>query len=594
MKRLWMSFFGSMVWCVAILFVAEALPNEVSYEITAQLDVQNHEVIARQRVTITNRTAQTLPELYFHVPPNAFTRGADTAYQRDLKTFLRADVGRVYANETDDASLTIQRITVAGNPVEFLLDDTLLLVALPQPLAPNETITLSMNFVNDLIVAAAGNVFAGSFAVRSGFRNGVYTVAKWYPQLVVYDEQGWHLDPYRLMGEFYSDYGDYALRLTLPQTLIVGATGELVSQADNPDGTQTLLFEAQRVRDVAWAASSRFRVSEVEWEGKLIRTLWLSNARIADLVLDSVKYFSQTFGQYAYGTLTAVQVEVGGGMEYPGLIMIARGGVEEVSHEVAHQWWYGAVGSNEFDETWLDEGPTTFSSELYRIESRGEPDTLRRMLTFLEPGVPVLTPSAAFTSNRTFGQVIYSKGSSLFWMLREVLGASLLQQALQTYYERFKYRNASTQDLIDTFAEVAQQDLDWFFDQWLRTGKVLDVAISDVETQVQPDGAYLTTFNIAHEGTAQMPVRIRVFAENDVLEEMVWAGKARQTTLSVVTQESPTRIELDPGRTLLEADRNDNVWTPATLAFAPTLGWMLAIVVAGGLWRRLTQRSTIR
>lgn len=589
-----MSLFFSVVLCVAVPFVSEALPNEVSYEITAQLDVQNQVVLASQQVTVTNRTAQALQELYFHVPPNAFTRGADTAYQRDLKTFLNTDVDRIYANETDDASLTIQRMTVAGNPVEFLLDDTLLLVALPQPLEPNETITLSMSFVNDLIVAATGNVFAGSFAVRSGFRNGVYTVAKWYPQLVVYDEQGWHLDPYRFMGEFYSDYGDYTLRLTLPQALIVGATGELVSQTDNPDGTQTLLFEAKRVRDVAWAASARFRISEVEWEGKLIRTLWLSNARIADLALDSVKYFSQTFGQYAYDTLTAVQVEVGGGMEYPGIVMIARGSVEEVSHEVAHQWWYGAVGNNEFDETWLDEGPTTFSSELYRIESRGEPDTLRRMLTFLEPGVPVLTPSSAFTSNRTFGQVIYTKGSSIFWMLREVLGPSLLQQALQTYYERFKYRNATTQDLIDTFEQVAQQDLDWFFDQWLRTDKVLDVAIGDVETQIQPDGAYLTTFGIAHEGMAQMPIRIRVLAENDVLEEMVWAGEDRQTTLSVITQDRPTRIELDPGRTLLEADRNDNVWTSSTLAFGPALGWVLAIVVAGGLWQRLTHRRTTR
>jgi len=563
-----------------------ALPNEVSYDISARLDVAQQRVVGIQRVTLKNNTGEALPVLFFNLPPNAFSRHSDTAYQRDLKRFLNATLSAVFSGNSDDASLTVQSVTVQGKQLQFSVQDTLLRLSLPQPLEPERSITLQIAFVNDLIEAAPGNVFAGSYAVRSGVREGVYTVAKWYPQLAVFDERGWQLHPYRLMGEFYADFGDYTVQLTVPQAFVVGATGEQTDQRDHPDGSKTLTFRARNVHDVAWVASERFSVSESVVAGKTLRTLWLNNSTLSELVADSFGYYSDAFGPYAYGTLTAVQVTVGGGMEYPGIVMIARGSVEEVSHEVAHQWWYAAVGNDEFDETWLDEGPTTFSSERYRIEARGESSDLRRMVGFKEPGIPVLTAASGFVSLRTFGEAIYTKGSGVLWMLRGLLGVETFDRALRTYYERFTYKNATTQDLIDTFETVSGQDLGWFFDQWLRTSQVLDVALAEVELRAQLDGSTLTGFTVVNEGSAHMPVDVVAFAGDQVLRRWKWDGLGTSTTFSLNSPQRPTRILLDPAHRLLETDRQDDVWeAPPTQALGAWLGVWVVAALASKRWR---------
>jgi len=566
-----------------------ASPNEVSYDIRVRLDVAQQRVVGTQRVTLKNNTGEALPVLFFNLPPNAFSRHADTAYQRDLKRFLNATLGAVFSNNSDDASLSVQSVTVQGEQLQFFVQDTLLQLTLPQPLEPERSITLQIAFVNDLIEAAPGNVFAGSYAVRSGVREGVYTVAKWYPQLAVFDKRGWQLHPYRLMGEFYADFGDYTVRLTVPQAFVVGATGEQTNEQDHPDGSKTLTFRARKVHDVAWVTSERFSVSESVVAGKTLRTLWLNNSTLSDLVADSFGYYSDAFGDYAYDTLTAVQVTVGGGMEYPGIVMIARGSVEEVSHEVAHQWWYAAVGNDEFDETWLDEGPTTFASERYRIEARGESSDLRRMVSFREPGIPVLTAASGFVSLRTFGEAIYTKGSGVLWMLRGLLGSETFDRALRTYYERFRYKNATTQDLIDTFETVSGQDLGWFFDQWLRTSQVLDVALDAVEVRTRPDGSTVTRFTVVNEGSAHMPVDVVAFAGDQVLRRWVWDGVGTSTTFSLNSIQRPTRILLDPAHRLLEADRQDDVWerspTEALGSLGAWLGIWLVVALASKRWR---------
>ncbi|HEY5597115.1 MAG TPA: M1 family metallopeptidase [Candidatus Bipolaricaulota bacterium] len=581
------------MWMIIATYSCAAfgLPNEVSYHIEAKLDTTFNFILGAEQVTITNHTGTPLPELYFHLPPNAFKRGADTSYQRDLKAFYNVGLDWIYADPADDAFLLVDAVTLDGQALAFTSEDTFLKVTLPAPLEAEGTLTLSITFLNDLMVPAPVNLFAASYAVRSGVRNGVYTVGKWYPQLAVYDQAGWHLDPYRLLGEFYGDFGDYALKLTVPGDVVVGATGDLVSLQDNADGTRTWAFATQRAHDVAWVASARYRVSEVEWEGKRVRTLWLNQEGLAALALDSFQFYSRTFGAYAYGTFSIAQVEVGGGMEYPGIVMIAKAVVEEVSHEVAHQWWYGAVGNDEYNETWLDEGPTTFSSELYRIEARGEPSTLRRMLTYVETGPPVLTPSDQFTSLRAFGNVIYTKGSSIFWMLRGLLGHDLFLQALRAYYERYRYRNATTADLIGVFEEEAAQPLDWFFEQWLHTSRVLDVTVQDVQSQVQPDGSSTVSFTLANQGQARMPVRVQLLAEQQIVSEFVWDGKQPLARFTVASESTLTRIVLDPEQSLLESDRNDNAWAISAMSAWSTVGFAVALALAGGVWWRLTARG---
>ncbi len=583
MKSLF-SLLAGFILIVGISTTSWALPNDVSYEINATLNTDSHFISGVQTMSFTNRTGIELNELYFHVVSNAFTRGSDTLYQQDLSRFLVVTVDRIYNNPDDNAFLAIESISANGTPLEFSINDTLMKANLIQPLLPDESITVNIQFVHDLVEAAPGNAFAASLAVRSGYRDGTYTIAKWYPQLVVFDEDGWHLDEYRFMGEFYGDFADYTLNITIPQTMKVGASGDFVEETFHDDNTKTQTYHIKRARDVAWAASNLFREEVVEWQGKTIRTLWLNQFLMPSITLDSFQYFSETFGEYAYNTLTAVQVNTAGGMEYPGIVMIASGSVEEISHEVGHEWFYAGVGNNEFDEMWLDEGPTTFASELYRIESRGEPDNIRRMLTHIEGGIPILSTSTDFNSINAFANAHYNKGSSIFWMLDELLGRDIFLASMRAYYQNFKYQNATTQDLIDTFKSVSGQDLDWFFDQWLNTGNKLDVSLQNVQVELQADETQTTTFDLIHQGSIRMPIRVDIISDSTVIESFIWEGLEDQASFSINTPQSPSSIRVDPKRKLLEQDRADNFWLNASTDMAiANNGWMWVAAFAGVL-----------
>jgi len=562
------SLLAGFIFIVTLSTPSLALPNDVSYEINATLNADFHFIAGVQTMSLTNRTEVELNELYFHVVNNAFTRGSDTLYQQDLSRLLVVTVDRIYNNPGDDAFMAIQSIGVNGTPLEFSITDTLMKVNLTTPLLPDESLIVNIEFIHDLVEVAPGNLFAASLAVRSGFRDGVYTVAKWYPQLVVFDEAGWQLDEYRFMGEFYGDFADYTLNINIPQNMKVGASGDFVDEVFHNDNSKTQTYRIERARDVAWAASELFREEVVEWQGKTIRTLWLNQFLLPSITLDSFQYFSDTFGEYAYNTLTAVQVETAGGMEYPGIIMIASGLVEEISHEVAHEWFYAGVGNNEFDEAWLDESPTTFASELYRIESRGEPANIRRMLNFIEPTMPILTRSVDFNSVNGFVAANYSKGPGIFWMLDDLLGRDIFLESMRTYYQNFKYQNATTQDLIDSFETVSGQELDWFFDQWLTTTGRLDVALQQVQVELQPDDTWTTTFDVIHQGEIRMPVRVDIFSDNIVIESFVWDGIEDQTSFTINTPQPPNSIHLDSQRKLVEQDRVDNFWLNASTNLA--------------------------
>jgi len=190
---------------------AYGLPNEVAYTIEATLDPRRHVVQGREVVEFINKTGRALDALYFHVYPNAFKRGSNSFYQQELREKGRVDPDVIYANPDDDAFMTIERVVrfdgaESAIPLRFSVEDTLLTVELDEPLPDGASLKLEIGFVYDLMEAAPGARMAARWAVRSGHRDGVYTLALWYPKLAAYDERGWHLEPYGYIGEFYGDF----------------------------------------------------------------------------------------------------------------------------------------------------------------------------------------------------------------------------------------------------------------------------------------------------------------------------------------------------------------------------------------------------
>ena len=567
---------------LALELEAYGLPNEVAYTIEATLDPQRNVVRGREVVEFTNKTGQALDALYFHVYPNAFKRGSNSFYQQELREKGRVDPDVVYANPDDDAFLTVERVVrldlegaQPAIPLRFSIEDTLLTVELDEPLPDGASLKLEIEFVYDLMEAAPGARMAARWAVRSGHRDGVYTLALWYPKLAVYDERGWHLEPYGYIGEFYGDFARYAVQLTVPSDFVVGATGRLVweATATGEDGEKVLRFEAENVHDFAWVASPRYRVRALDCDGVTLYELTLGAgpglAGLGERACRALRFFNRAFGPYAYGQLTVAEVTVGGGMEYPQIVMIGRGSDYEVAHEVAHQWWYGAVGNDEFDEAWLDEGFATYAQELYFIEELGyAPGAARSTWTFREPGEPVLQPASAFPSLQSYFRAVYAKASGVLWMLRWLLGAEAFGEALRAYYERFTFRNATTGDFVAVVEGVSGRELDWFFEPWLRTTATLNFVLEDVESERLPSGLWRHVARLRREGPIVMPVDVRFTMDDGRAVTLRWAGTRPEGTLAIEGAQPLARVEVDPERWVLEEERRDNVWEGRTVALS--------------------------
>lgn len=555
-------FWLAVLWA----FVSFALPNEIEYTISAQLDTAKNIIIGTEMVRFTNRTGTDLRELYFHVVPNAFKRGANTKYQQELQ---RAGIppSAIYAFPDDDAFMEIKSVTTNSQALAFSLDDTLMRVELKEPLADGQTLTLQIEFVNDLMQPSPQAQWASTLAVRSGHRNSTYTVTLWYPKVVVYDaDEGWNLDKYSFLGEFYGDFANYDVTLAVPANFVIGSTGVILSET--VQGTQKIVkVRAERVHDFAWVAGPFYRVDETKLSnGALLRVLSLGLSMTA-VAADAIEFFNERFGPYAYPVVTVAQVTVGGGMEYPGIVMIAGGSTAEIVHELAHQWWYGAVGNDEMDEAWLDEAFATFSEELYDIERLQAPSSARSSYRFREPGIPVLTRADRFPSLRSYAHAVYTKGSGVLWMLRWVIGPDSFSRLLREYYARFTYKNATTRDFIAVAEEIFSQELGWFFDIWLRTTKTLDFSLPVGTWRQTENGQFETKLTILRQGEAIAPVKVMLYLRDGSVLEQRWDGQQTTAELTFTSTSAPVQAEIDPDHDVLEENRANNTLSfPAYLS----------------------------
>ncbi len=221
---------------------------------------------------------------------------------------------------------------------------------------------------------------------RTGAIGNFFFIAQWFPKLGVLEEQGWNCHQFHSSTEFFSDYGVYDVRLTVPRGWTVGATGVQRDASDNADRTTTHRYYQEDVHDFAWTTSPAYVERTARFEHPALPAVALrlllqpehggQADRHFNAARTALKHYGEWFGPYPYGHLTIVDPAYqsdADGMEYPTLITagtrwllpreVTYSGPEEVViHEAGHQWWYGIVGNNEFEDAWLDEGINTFAT----------------------------------------------------------------------------------------------------------------------------------------------------------------------------------------------------------------------------------------
>ena len=388
-------------------FSQEYFQQEVNIKIDVKLNDIKHELNGYESIQYINNSPDTLLYLYFHLWPNAYS-GNNTALAKqliNLKGKQKFFKDKELQGFIDSLDFRINGLSVQWNL--FPDNPDICTLWLNTPLKPHDTILIATPFHVKIPLGVTS---------RLGHIGESYQISQWFPKPAVYDIKGWHHMPYLDQGEFYSEFGNYDVSITLPSNYVVGATGNLQNESEKEwlqslakdtawkqfpdiishsfpetsDRYKTLRYTAHDIHDFAWFADKRFHVQTGEIQlpdssRKISTMILFTNEQISfwkdalNYVNNSIEYFSQLIGNYPYDSFTAVQstLSAGLGMEYPGITVIGRAVDafeldEVISHEVCHSWFYGAVGSDERRYPYLDEGIVSAYTTRYMNEKNPE------------------------------------------------------------------------------------------------------------------------------------------------------------------------------------------------------------------------------
>nr|MDQ3040213.1 M1 family metallopeptidase [Pseudomonadota bacterium] len=476
----------------------------VDYSIDATLDPVKHTITGKQLLRWRNRSAQPVCSIYLHMYLNGFSgpgstfmseqRASEQGFRTNVKT-KDGEYGYIRLDKVQQGGVAAKWSFVQpdGGPAT---DRSVVRIDLPQPVAAGATTALDIEFFDQLPRVVA----------RTGYYGSFHLVAQWFPKIAVLELPGergataprWNAHEFHLHSEFYADYGHYDVRLTVPKGYTVGATGQLTGKPVERNGKVTSRYVQGDVHDFAWTADKRFAKPLTKtWSGPngpvLVSVLYTpdydSNAEpVLQATLDSLKYFSDTLGPYPYKTVTAVVPPHGadeaGGMEYPTFFTADSTSQVEPGtagrflldfvtiHEFGHDYFYGILGSNEFEEPMLDEGMNEYwDQRMLRARKttiNPTPSWLQRLginvsldnvfdmerlgANLADPVDPLGGNSWSRLSSGSFGTV-YSRTATLMRQIEDQVGTPAMERAMKLYYERWKFRHPSVADLREALAE---------------------------------------------------------------------------------------------------------------------------------------------
>ncbi len=485
--------------------------QETNYTIDVSLNDNDHSLTGVEKLEYINHSPDTLRFIWFHLWPNAY-KNDKTAFSDHM---LENGSTKFYFSNKEDRGY-INKLDFKVNGITAQLEDhpehiDIAKLVLPEPLAPGQKITISTPFHVKLPY---------NFS-RGGHDGQSYQATQWYPKPAVYDKDGWHPMPYLDQGEFYSEFGRFTVKITVPKNYVVAATGELQNEEEKewlkkrnsftwepikqrikstggqykttyllfPESEKEikiLTYKQENVHDFAWFADKRFVVNTDTCQlpsGKIIDVYsyytpaekegWQHSVAFTK---SAIRHYSSQVGEYPYSVVSVVQgpESFGGGMEYPTITVLSPTATSReldntIAHEVGHNWFYGILGSNERRYPWMDEGINSFYENKYQ-QLKLHPN--RRIISpeqgLLETMIaeqkdqPINTPAADFTE-ANYGLVAYHKTAKWMEWLEKELGPVAFRKAMQTYFSEWKFRHPQPADLKQVLESSTGKNLDSAF-----------------------------------------------------------------------------------------------------------------------------------
>jgi len=564
--------------------------QHVNYDIDITLDHTNHQFKGLERIEYTNNSPDTLHKAYIHLYFNAFQPNS----MMDVRSLNIADPDRRVMDRISKLSKDeigyheIEDLQVNGMSCHFTISGTIMKLVLPEPIAPGEMAVFDFKFKGQVPLQIR----------RSGRDNkeGIdYTMTQWYPKMAEYDKDGWHPNQY-VGREFYGVYGSYDVTITMDKDYVIAGTGTHTKHATY-NNTNTWNFKADNVHDFAWAADPNYQHDSIDVPGITTLHFYYQTDTLAqqwkDIQPDVKRLFeimSAKFGKYPYEQFSVIQGG-DGGMEYPMCTMILGHGEREgkvglIAHESFHNWYYGILGSDEFQYPWMDEGFTTYAEEivldsLYNHQSVNPLsrayDTYR-YYTQQPWEEPMTTPADFYHVNAAYSINSYYKGAITLSQLEYIVGKDAFATGMLRYFEEWKFKHPAPKDFLRVMELTSDMELDWYFEHWVNTTKHIDYGIDSII-----DGKKKTEVILAKLGDHPMPLDVKVTLKNGeeiwyniplkmmlgmkkseqknwtIEEPWQWTNPTYQFTINAATKDIET-IEIDPTGRLADMDLTNNIY----------------------------------
>jgi hypothetical protein len=521
--------------------------QHVDYKMEVSMDVKNYQYKGKQELVYTNNSSDTLKKVFYHLFPNAFQPGSEMDARLH---FIKDPDGRMVTKVKDaDGKETKQsRIeTLKPNEIGFLkitnfkqdgvtaqtrTSGTILEVTLAKPILPNSRSTFTLDFDGQVPVQIR----------RSGRNNseGVeLSMSQWYPKLAEFDFEGWHADPY-IAREFHGVWGNFDVKITIDKDYTIGGSGYLQDKNEIGHGYQdagvtvnypkkaktlTWHFIAPNVHDFTWAADKEYTHDIVKGPNNVDLHFFYKNnpkttanwKQLEPLMVKVMDYYNNRVGAYPYKQYSFIQGG-DGGMEYAMCtLMLGNGTLEGIlgtaTHELGHSWFQHILASNESKHPWMDEGFTTYieDSALNEIAAKKEANPFKgnyaAYYSLVNSGKeqPQGTHGDRYDENRPYSISSYVKGSIFLSQLEYVIGKENLDATLKRYFNDFKFKHPTPNDIKRSAERVSGAELDWYLIDWTETTNTIDYGIKNVT-----DNAGKTTVSLERIGRMPMPIDLKV------------------------------------------------------------------------------------
>jgi hypothetical protein len=596
--------------------------QHADYKMDVLMNVKNYQYNGKQELVYTNNSPDTLKRVFYHLFNNAFQPGSemDTRLQSikdpdkrmvdtvkvDGKTIKKSRIKTLKPNEI--GYLKISNFKQDGLIANAKTVGTILEVTLAKPILPNSKTTFTLDFDGQVPVQIR----------RSGRNNkeGVeLSIAQWYPKIAEFDFEGWQADPY-IGREFHGVWGNFDVKITIDKEYILGGTGYLQNKNEigygyqdvginvvYPNNTKTLTwhFYAPMVHDFTWAADKNYLHDIVKGPNNVdLHFLYKNNPKIIDnwkalqpLMVKVMDFYNKNVGDYPYKQYSFIQGG-DGGMEYAMCTLILGEGKFEAlfgvsTHELGHSWFQHILANNESKHSWMDEGFTSYIEDLALNEiaekKKENPfeSSYKAYYKLVESGKeqPQTTHSDRYNANKPYSVSAYSKGSIFLSQLEYIIGKENVSKTLKKYYQDFKFRHPTPNDIKRTAERVSGANLDWYLTDWTKTTNTIDYGIKKVKIDLNYTGKN-TVITLERFGRMPMPIDVLVEYTDGTKESFYiplrmmsfekenqnasikrtvlsdWAWAYPTYTFRINSNKTVKKISIDPSGLMADVKRVDN------------------------------------